>query len=75
MFHYKDKKINFDDVLIYPKPSRYNSRKEINLDTIKVHPIPKTIKTSEKYIDYLYALKRLDDCLPKNRILVTDFLF
>ena len=33
MFHYKDKKINFDDVLIYPKPSRYNSRKEINLDT------------------------------------------
>ena len=33
---------------------------------------PKTIKTSEKYIDYLYALKRLDDCLPKNRILTTD---
>ena len=33
MFDYKDKKINFDDVLIYPKASRYNSRKEIELNT------------------------------------------
>ncbi|MFL2664984.1 MAG: IMP dehydrogenase [Dehalococcoidia bacterium] len=33
MFDFNDKKINFDDVLIYPKASRYNSRKEIELDT------------------------------------------
>ncbi|MBC62992.1 MAG: GMP reductase [Chloroflexi bacterium] len=33
MFDFNNKKINFDDVLIYPKASRYNSRKEIILDS------------------------------------------
>ena len=33
MFQSTDKKINFDDVLIIPKSSKYNSRKEIILDT------------------------------------------
>ncbi len=52
------------------QPSGFS--KEIDLDTIKLHPTPKTFKVPEKHIDYLHALKRLDECLPKNRILATD---
>ncbi len=33
MFYSKEKKINFNDVLIIPKSSQLNSRKDVILDT------------------------------------------
>ena len=39
MFYSKEKKLNFKDVLIVPKLSKLNSRKDVFLDTKIIFPV------------------------------------
>ena len=44
---------------------------ELNASTLTKHPIGNR-KLNAGYVDYVLALERLEDALPKNRVLVTD---
>ena len=45
--------------------------RELNIETLTAHPIGST-KTGEGFVNYVYALERLEAALPKDRVLVTD---
>lgn len=44
---------------------------ELNIETLTAHPAG-TSKTAEGCVNYIHALKRLEQALPTDRILVTD---
>ena len=46
--------------------------KEIDPETVTRHPPGDPAKSRDGYIDFAYALDRLDQALPANRILATD---
>ena len=45
--------------------------RELDIETLTAHPIGST-KTGEGFVNYVYALERLEAALPKDRVLVTD---
>ncbi|MFT6024089.1 MAG: acetolactate synthase-1/2/3 large subunit [Ascidiaceihabitans sp.] len=45
--------------------------RELDIATLTTHPVD-TKKTSDGFVNYVDALKRLEDALPKDRVLVTD---
>lgn len=45
--------------------------RELDIATLTTHPVD-TKKTSDGFVNYVDALKRLEDALPKGRVLVTD---
>jgi thiamine pyrophosphate-dependent acetolactate synthase large subunit-like protein len=45
--------------------------RELDIATLTTHPAD-TKKTSDGFVNYVDALKRLEDALPKDRVLVTD---
>ena len=45
--------------------------RELDIETLTAHPIGST-KTGEAFVNYVYALERLEAALPKDRVLVTD---
>ncbi len=45
--------------------------RELDIETLTAHPVGPN-KTAEGCINYVYALERLEDALPKDRVLVTD---
>lgn len=44
---------------------------ELDPDTLTTHPAG-SAKISDHFVNYVYALERLEDALPKDRLLVTD---
>lgn len=45
--------------------------RELDIETLTAHPIGST-KSGEGFVNYVQALERLEDALPKDRVLVTD---
>jgi thiamine pyrophosphate-dependent acetolactate synthase large subunit-like protein len=45
--------------------------RELDIDTLTAHPLGSK-KTAEGYVNYVHALERLEEALPKDRVLVTD---
>jgi len=45
---------------------------ELDSETLTAHPPGDPSKSGDDYISYVYALDRLEDVLPKDRILTTD---
>ncbi len=45
--------------------------RELDIETLTAHPVGPN-KTAEGCINYVHALERLEDALPKDRVLVTD---
>jgi len=46
--------------------------KELDMATLTAHPPGRAEKAGAGYVDYVYALDRLEQILPNNRILTTD---
>lgn len=51
-------------------PSGFTS--ELDIATLTAHPSARPDSAAEGYVNYVYALERLEEALPKNRVLVTD---
>lgn len=45
--------------------------RELDVPTLTAHPLGAN-KVSEGFVNYVYALERLEEALPKNRVLTTD---
>lgn len=45
--------------------------RELDVDSLRAHPDPAN-KSGEGYVNYVQALKRLEEALPQDRVLVTD---
>ena len=45
--------------------------RELDVDTLTEHPAGST-KVSDGFINFVYALERMEEALPKDRVLVTD---
>lgn len=45
--------------------------RELDVNTLSKHPA-RSAKIVDGFIDYVYALERMEDALPKDRVLVTD---
>ncbi len=45
--------------------------RELDIETLTAHPVGSD-KTAEGFVNYVHALERLEETLPKDRVLITD---
>ncbi|MEE9375655.1 MAG: thiamine pyrophosphate-binding protein [Rhizobiaceae bacterium] len=45
--------------------------RELDIETLTAHPVGSD-KTAEGFVNYVHALERLEEALPKDRVLITD---